>query len=246
MLKPLRVLETGLASGRWNTALSAALLQSRGHAGAGDSLRLYRFTPCVLLGQNQEVASNAGAPRDVEVARRITGGGAVYMSPSMLAWDFVTRFVGTRGDMSARICSAIAQALKRLGWGQAHFVPPNDIQIAGRKVSGAAAASHGRVLLHQGTLLLRDEREAMARCLGIPLDALRKHITSLDAHAAVPADEAFSTAITDALADAFALTPVASVLTPGERSVAEVEFEKEVGRDAYVFLQEAATSGGSQ
>lgn len=246
MLKPLRVLQTGLGGGRWNTAVSAGLLRMRSAGTASDIIRFYGFTPSVLLGQTQDVAEAAVARRfpseEVEVARRLTGGGAVYMCQSMLAWDFLTDLADGRQEMSVRIGTAIAAALRSLGWSAAAFAPPNDIAIDGRKVSGAATASRGRAFLHQGTLLLRDDAPAMARYLGIPVEAVRGRTTSLDAHATMAARHVIQAAIVEALACAFALAPVESALSPQEHALAEDEFAAEFGADAFVFSSVATES----
>lgn len=236
MLKPLRVLHTGLGGGRWNTAMSAALLRIRAADTSCDLVRFYRFSPSLLLGQTQDTAAAAAAqPCELEIARRVTGGGAVYMCASMLAWDFLTEGVDGRDRLSERVGVALASALVQMGWTGATFAPPNDITINGQKVSGAATASRGQAFLHQGTLLLRDERRPMAQALGVPFEILRDRLTCLDAHGTLPADEAIQTAFVAALARAFARAPVASALSPQERALAEEEFAAEIGGDSYVF-----------
>lgn len=247
MLKPLRVLQTGPGSGRWNTAVSAGLLRKRSADPSCDVVRFYSFMPCLLLGQTEDLAAAApaqsGPPQAVEVARRITGGGAVYMSESMLAWDFLTDFAARREVLSERAGTAVATALGRLGWPDAVFVPPNDISINGGKVSGAATASRGQAFLHQGTLLLRDEVPAMARCLGVPAEVLQARVTCLEAHGALPAVEAIRSAIVEALAEEFALCPRASSLSPQEHAFADEEYAAEIGRDGYIF-GDVAVQGG--
>lgn len=244
MLKPLRVLHTGLASGRWNTALSAGLLRARASDDSYDVLRLYRFTPCLLLGQTEDIAVAAAArtrsPRTLEVARRVTGGGAVYMSETMLAWDVLTGFSEERDEISERIGKSIATALSRIGWPSAAFVPPNDIMVEGLKVSGAATASRGQAFLHQGTLLLRDEIHAMAQALGLPAKALQDRVTCLEAHGPLPPDDAIQKALIKTLAAEFAREPIASDMSSRERVLVEEEFAAEIGRDGYVFGDVAA------
>jgi lipoate-protein ligase A len=222
-------------------------LRERAREGAGDLLRFYSFAPCLLLGQTQDINAAAAVRRlsssGVEVARRVTGGGAVYMSQTMLAWDFLTAFSSEREILSERVGAALATALGGLGWPAAAFAPPNDIMIEGRKVSGAATASRGQAFLHQGTLLLRDERQAMAQALGVSVAVLRDRVSCLEHHGSLPNPEALQAAIVEALATEFALQPESSALTSRERVYAEEEFAAEVGCDAYVLGYEVAEGG---
>ena len=106
----------------------------------------------------------------------MTGGGAVFMSPRMLAWDVVDRPQIARAAISARrharICEGVAAGLSRLGCA-ARFRPANDIEIGGLKVSGSSGYAEGRSVALQGTVLIEDDVPAMARALRIAEAALR-------------------------------------------------------------------------
>ena len=90
MKQPLRILDTGLKDARWNIAMTAALAELHAEGRIQDTVRLHRYPPCVLLGRSQtmECAADLDHCRraGVALARRVTGGGAVFMSPRMLAW----------------------------------------------------------------------------------------------------------------------------------------------------------------
>ena len=238
MTRSLRIIDTGLNTARRNTALSAALLDSCGNDQRADILRFYRFPNSVLLGASQPAAGAMSLDRcrhaHIEAARRITGGGAVYMCPSMLAWDFVTQRSASNADLSEAIGKSIAGGLQRLHIAVA-FTPPNSLTVDGRKISGAATAATNRTFLHQGTLLLRDELAAMAQALGIPIDVLRPHVTSVEETCSnPPAIEQIRQAIGDNLARAFGLSQVTSAISCHEQAVADREFAKELGLDTFV------------
>lgn len=246
----LRVIDTGLRSARWNTAMSAALLEVRARGQEPDVLRFYRFPRSVLLGASEVAARSANLDhcrrRGIEVARRITGGGAVYMSPSMLAWDFVTRAGASNERLSETIGAAMARALRGLGL-EAGFHPPNSLVVGGRKISGAATTGAGRAFLHQGTLLLQDECAEMSAALGVPADALRLHVTDFEACGiAAPEAGEIQAAIAAEIAGAFGLAQVASAVTPLELDAAAHALARELGTEAHVMGDDFLLAAGAR
>ena len=166
----LRVLDTGLAPARWNVAMSAALLESVDEGGP-PTLRFHRYPASCVVGRNQDVEVEldlAGCEAaEVEIARRVTGGGAVVMGPGVLAFDLVLPVA--RRDafaMSKAAGEALAASLCDLGF-DASLATPGSIEIGGLKVSGSAGRLGRRAALHQATLIL-DLAEAA------PLTLLRR------------------------------------------------------------------------
>ncbi len=250
MKRRLRVIDTGLNSARWNTAMSAALLESCARHPETDVLRFYRFPRSALLGAS-EVASQAANltycdRHGIEVARRVTGGGAVYMSPSMLAWDVVVRHSTRNADLSADIGETMARALRDLGLA-ASFQPPNSLSVGGRKISGAAATSVGRAFLHQGTLLLRNEIAEMSAALGAPADLLQRHLTSFE-ECGIPAPEVgkIQANLAEALSQQFGLKQIMSAITPLEADIATRELTRELGTDAHIMGDDFLLAAGAR
>lgn len=247
-MRRLRVIDTGLASARWNTALSAGLLMA--HAGGdADMLRIYRFERSVLLGASQDAAKAANLEycraQRIEIARRVTGGGAVYMCPEMLAWYFVTRPTAAPEVLSAKIGGALVLALAKLGVAAA-FAAPNSLMIEGRKLSGAATTSTATSFLHQGTLILDDAATEMANALAIPVEAMRAAVTSLAAQGADISANRVQDTLAQAIAHAFDLTPTASSLTDKERALARREFDAEIGTDANALGEDLLLNAGAR
>jgi lipoate-protein ligase A len=185
MTSPIRILDTGLRPARWNVAMTAALTARHADGAAPDTIRFHRYPECVLLGRTQRLteAANRERHRGVEAVHRVTGGGAVYMSPRMPAWDVIIDRRSLPGDLGVatrRICEGVAAGLSRLGC-TARFRPANDVEIGGLKVSGSSGYAEGRSLALQGTILIEDDVPAMARALRIPKAALRDRVTCLAA-----------------------------------------------------------------
>ncbi|MGB0127850.1 MAG: biotin/lipoate A/B protein ligase family protein, partial [Rhodocyclaceae bacterium] len=174
-----RVIDTGVRRAADNFALNRALLDARRLPGAVSTLRFLQFRPSALLGYHQSAEQDLDldycARHRIDVQRRITGGGAIYMDEGQFGWElYLARAdVGTP-DMAAigrRICEAAAQGLSALGI-DARFRPRNDIEVDGRKISGTGGAFDGDVLMYQGTVLVDLDVERMLGCLRIPAEKL--------------------------------------------------------------------------
>jgi lipoate-protein ligase A len=178
MSDPLRIIETGERAARWNVAMTAALADLH-HAGAlEDTLRFHRYPASVLIGRHQVLSQAAHADRcaaeGVEIARRMSGGGAVYMAPGALAWDLVIARRRVGADLtraSAVIGEALAAGLARLGL-PARYDARIGITIDGRKLCGLSGYFDGGTLVSQGTILIDTDLSEMRRFLKSPVSGL--------------------------------------------------------------------------
>ena len=174
-----RVIDTGLRPAAQNIALNRALLGARAANEIPSTLRFLRFTPSALLGYHQSAEQELNldycAAHNVEVQRRITGGGAIYFDETQIGWElYLHRCDVGVADMQAiskRICHAAATAISALGV-DARYRPRNDIEVDGRKISGTGGAFDGDALMFQGTLLVEFDIEKMLRVLRIPAEKL--------------------------------------------------------------------------
>jgi lipoate-protein ligase A len=241
MSDPIRILDTGRMPARWNVAMTAALAELHAKGRSPDTVRLHRYPACVLLGRGQhaEGATDLDYCRrhGIEVARRVTGGGAVYMSPRMLAWDVVVDrrdFGGGLEAVTRRICAGVAAGLSQLG-AAARFRAPNDIEIGGRKVSGSSGYAEGHSAVLQGTVVAGDDATAMARALCIPETALRERMTSLEeALGRIPAMALVVSSLARSIADALAREPLSGELGAEETALCEVLLTREIGTEEFV------------
>ena len=174
-----RMLDTGLRRAAENLALNQALLGAHAEHGTSHTLRFLRFYPCALVGFHQdigqEIREDYCREQGVEIQRRLTGGGAIYFDETALGWELYLdkKTLGT-GDMaaiSARICEAAANGIRRLGV-DARYRPRNDIEVDGRKISGTGGSFDGDAILFQGTLLIDFDVEHMLRVLRVPAEKL--------------------------------------------------------------------------
>ena len=183
-----RIVDTGLRSAAENMALDNVILEAVSHGRAPSTIRFLRFSrPCVLVGYHQDVDQEVRVDycirKNIEINRRITGGGAVYFHPSHLGWEIISYwgypFPEDIEDLYGFICKPIVEALRRIGL-NARFRPKNDIEVNSRKISGTGGTTRGNAFLFQGTLLTDLDIGEMLRCLRIPIKKLSgKDIDSL-------------------------------------------------------------------
>jgi lipoate-protein ligase A len=175
MSDPLRVIGTGERAARWNVAMTAALADLH-HAGAlEDTLRFHRYPASVLIGRHQVLSQAAHVDRcaagGVELARRMSGGGAVYMAPGALAWDLVIARRRVDTDLTraaAAIGEALAAGLMLLDL-PARYDARIGITIDGRKLCGLSGYFDGGTLVSQGTILIDTDLSGMRRFLKSPM-----------------------------------------------------------------------------
>lgn len=178
-----RILDTGLRSAAENMALDEVILEEVAASRSRPTLRFLHFSPpAALVGRHQEIhreiRTDFCRDRGIDVNRRLTGGGAIYFQTSALGWEFFGRsdqapFSGDFARTLSEICRAGAQALQRLGL-PAAFRPRNDIEVNGRKVSGAGGVYLSNAFMFQGTLLIENEMELFLKSLRVPVEKLKK------------------------------------------------------------------------
>jgi lipoate---protein ligase len=174
-----RLLDTGTRRAAENFALNRAILDARKRGIVASTLRFLQFGPSALIGYHQSVEQELDVEfcrsHGVEIQRRVTGGGAIYMDESVLGWElYLTKSDLGTADMTAvsrRICEVAARAVSAFGV-EASYRPLTDIEVNGRKIAGTGGAFDGNALLYQGTLLLDFDIERMLRCLRLPAEML--------------------------------------------------------------------------
>jgi len=243
-----RLIDTGIRPARWNLAMTAALAAA--HRASEVTLRFQRFPPSVLMGRHQSlheaVDVEACRRRGVEIARRPTGGGAVYMAPGILAWDVVAdrqRFGGRLAHAAAAIGDGVAAGLSRLG-AAAEFFPPNGIRCCGRKLCGTSGHVDGATLVFQGTVLIDFDAAAMAEVLVLPGMTAKNLADALiglsAALARTPAGGEVEAALAEGIASALGLRFTPDAPRAEEIALADRLHALEFGTDAFVAGEEAA------
>lgn len=136
-------------------------------------LYLWQNHDTVVIGNSQNAwaeCSLAAMEEDgVRLARRTTGGGAVFHDKGNLNYSFI--FPSDRQD-KAKGYEIIKKALMRCGI-YANLSGRNDLTIeGGKKFSGNAFRLKNGVFLHHGTLLVSSETGRMGRYLSPSFDKL--------------------------------------------------------------------------
>jgi len=167
----IRILETENNIGAWNMAVDEFLLYNCKEP----ILRIYGWSkPCISIGYFQsidEVNYKKCNEKNVDVVRRITGGGAVFHDIE-LTYSFVTKnFPQSILESYKEICEIIIQTLKKLGL-DAKFSPLNDVTVNEKKVCGNAQTRKNNTLLQHGTILLDVDVEKMFSLLNVPIEKI--------------------------------------------------------------------------
>ncbi|MBT8326615.1 MAG: lipoate--protein ligase [Bacteroidia bacterium] len=132
-----------------------------------DILLFYINTNAVVIGKHQnpwkEVNLTSAKTNNIEVARRLSGGGTVYHDLGNINFSFIRNkeedFVNFREHIEA-----ISQALRNLNV-ENHISPRNDIFIGEYKISGNAEHVNNskKRIIHHGTLLYDSNIEQLSK-----------------------------------------------------------------------------------
>jgi len=253
-MRAVRVIDTGLRGGRENVAFDQALIEAHNAGRVPETVRFLRFRPSALVGLHQilghEVRLDYCAREGIEVGRRITGGGGLYLDEGQIGWELVLERGALGGDLAsaaARICAAAAAGLRRLGVA-AQFRPRNDIEVHGRKISGTGGIVDGRTLFFQGTLLVDFDAGRMIEALKVPVeklarreldDARRRVVTLREALGRVPPLEEIARALLEGFREHLGLEPRWGKATAFEEELARRLHEEQLGTEAFVHLVDA-------
>jgi lipoate-protein ligase A len=149
-----------------------------------DTLRFYLWQNAhtVVIGKNQHAQSEVALDQLIrdhgKLARRSSGGGAVYHDMGNLNFTFILD--EAHYDVKKQM-NVIARALRFLGF-PAVVSGRNDIEIDGAKVSGNAFLKRNGFGLHHGTILHNVDKEKLGMYLTVSEAKLkRKQVASVKA-----------------------------------------------------------------
>ena len=251
MTREFRVIDTGLRPGRANIAFDKALIEAHQAGDIPDTIRFLRFPPTALVGRHQalsrELRLDHCRERGIGIARRITGGGAIFFDEGQLGWELVfsrdSLGISNLAELTRAICEAAALGLRGLGVAAA-FRPRNDIEVDGRKLCGTGGYFDGDTLFYQGTLLIDLDPEVMMAALNVPeaklakrnLDSAAQRVTTLRALLGdrLPELPAIQDALLAGFAEGLGIAPRRGEITAAEEELAQRIHDETIGTEAFV------------
>ena len=177
----MKYLVNNCTDAQWNMAHDEFLLEQM----PGMVFCLWQNGPSVIVGQNQSVYAEVNLPylqeHGIMLARRVTGGGAVYHDLGNLNYSIA----GPMEQMEDAL-DLVPAALRRMG-ASVERSGRNDLMLNGRKCSGyAKRMSRDRVMIH-GTLMWDVKLEELTQALAVPgskleaagIASVRSRVTNL-------------------------------------------------------------------
>ena len=153
---------------------------------------LWQNRPSVIIGLNQSAYAEVNLPylreKGIVLARRVTGGGAVYHDLQNLNYTITGRIRDLETDYPAYV-ETMVRALRELGV-PAELSGRNDILVEGRKCSGyAKRVSKDRLMIH-GTLMYDVDIDTLTHVLDTPgsklsaagVSSVRSRVANLKAY----------------------------------------------------------------
>ncbi|WP_322994508.1 biotin/lipoate A/B protein ligase family protein [Castellaniella sp.] len=162
-------------------ALDHVLLDEVAAGRRPPTLRIWEWAaPAVVIGIFQslknEVDAQAAQRHGIQVVRRISGGGAMFIEPgNTITYSLYAPLSLIEGmsfqDAYAYMDSFVLQTLDKLGI-KAWYQPLNDITSEGGKIGGAAQARRGGAVLHHVTMAYDIDAAKMVQVLRIGREKL--------------------------------------------------------------------------
>ncbi|WIV13408.1 lipoate--protein ligase [Proteiniborus sp. MB09-C3] len=140
-----------------------------------DIIILWINEPTVVIGRNQntieEINSKFIKEHNINVVRRMSGGGAVYHDHGNVNYTFITSSEGDSANNFRKFTQPVIDLLDKLGV-KAEFSGRNDITIDGKKVSGTAQYYFKDRMLHHGAILFNTDLNILKDVLNVKLDKI--------------------------------------------------------------------------
>ncbi|CAN5645932.1 biotin/lipoate A/B protein ligase family protein [soil metagenome] len=187
---PWQLIPATSLSPQLNMALEEVLTHRVGRGDRPATLRIWGWArDCVVLGRFQsvrnEIYEEAAAELGIDLVRRISGGGAMFIEPEgAITYSIYAPESMVKGMSFAEsyffFDAWVIEAIRTLGV-DAWYEPLNDITSSGGKIGGAAQARRGGAVLHHTTMAYQMNIPAMLNVLRIGEEKLSdKGIRSAD------------------------------------------------------------------
>jgi len=140
-----------------------------------DYLLFYINANAIIIGKHQntieEINSDYVKEKNIQVVRRISGGGAVYHDNGNLNFSFLTKFSQERIHNFKKFTHPVIETLIKLGV-NAGLNGRNDITAEDKKISGNAQFSNTKAMFSHGTLLFDTQLDDVVKALNVKMDKI--------------------------------------------------------------------------
>ncbi|MBO5995451.1 MAG: lipoate--protein ligase [Firmicutes bacterium] len=155
---------------------------------------LWQNANTIVIGKYQnameEVNQKVVDERGIKVARRLSGGGAVYHDMGNLNFTFIVDQKDVKGLNFKIFVEPVVETLRGFGV-EAEFTGRNDIVIDGMKISGNSQYVRLNRVMHHGCIMLDSDLEKVADALRVKeakfksknSKSVRSRVTTINAHA---------------------------------------------------------------
>ena len=158
---------------------------------------LWQNANSIIIGKYQnaleEINQQYVDAHGIRVARRLSGGGAVYHDTGNLNFTFIVDQKNTSDFDFSVFVVPVVEALRKLGV-EAEFGGRNDILIGGRKISGNSQYVHRGRIMHHGCIMLESNLENVTDALRVKpakfqsknIQSVRSRVTTINENAPRP------------------------------------------------------------
>ncbi len=173
------ILRSKTSNPAFNLATEEFLLKSKSE----DCFYLYINNPSIIVGKNQNALAEINVEyvkeNNIDVIRRMSGGGAVFHDPGNLNFTFIMTELQDKSVDFRKYTQPILDVLNAMGV-DAKFEGRNDMTIKGQKFSGNAKYFYKDKILQHGTLLFNSKLPDLSQALKLnPLKYKDKAIKSI-------------------------------------------------------------------
>ena len=171
-----QLVRTHAQSPALHMALDEVLVEEVSAGRRAPTLRVWEWAaPAIVIGRFQSLRNEVDAERAgrhaIEVVRRISGGGAMFIEPgNTITYSIFAPLSMVEGlsfrESYAYMDAWVIEALAELGI-EAWYQPLNDIVSAAGKIAGAAQARRGKAVLHHVTMAYDIDAAKMLEVLRI-------------------------------------------------------------------------------